>query len=97
MSETPVLNKDSVYDQLATTPPKTNHLNATHRCDSCSAAAYVKVNLIKTDKIPEGSFLLFCGHHFAQNELALMPLMNGKPIDERHKLVYDRQTGTENS
>lgn len=97
MSESSVLSKDSVHDRALEAPAKTNHLNASHRCDSCSAAAFVKVNLLPSDALPEGGHLLFCGHHYTKNELAIMPYVDGTPIDERHKLVYDRHTGTENS
>lgn len=81
----------------AAEPKKTNILNATHRCDRCSAAAYVLVNLKESEKLKNGGSLLFCGHHFNKYEAGLVPLMDGDPIDERHKLSYDRHKGSENS
>lgn len=77
--------------------PKTNILNATHRCDRCTAAAYVLVNLKESDRLKNGGSLLFCGHHFNKYEAGLLPFYDGDPIDERHKLTYDRHTGSENS
>lgn len=47
-------------------------LQAQDRCDRCGAQAFVRV-------ATTGGFyskaleLLFCGHHFARHELALMP------------------------
>lgn len=75
---------------------KTNTLNATHRCDRCSAAAFVQVNMNASERLPEGGHLLFCGHHYNKYELALMEFAESV-TDERHKLIFDRHTGTENS
>jgi len=96
MSDTATLSVKPAPPKAAETK-KTNILNASHRCDRCSAAAYVLVNLKESDKLKNGGSLLFCGHHFNKFEAALLPFMDGNPIDERHKLVYDRHTGTENS
>ena len=94
MSDTATLTAKPVAPKTTT---KTNILNATHRCDRCSAAAYVLVNLKESEKLKNGGSLLFCGHHFNKFEAGLVPLMDGDPIDERHKLTYDRHTGSENS
>lgn len=40
-------------------------LTAADRCDRCGAPAYVRAVLMS------GSELLFCGHHWRQNELRL--------------------------
>lgn len=76
---------------------KTNILNSKHRCDRCTAAAYVLVNLKESDKLKNGGSLLFCGHHFNKFEAGLLPFYDGDPIDERWKLTYDRHKGSENS
>lgn len=72
--------------------PRQYTLNATHRCDRCSAQAYVHVFLTA------GTDLLFCGHHWNKNR----PLMQAQEIvesvvDEMDRLVYDRHKGSENS
>lgn len=77
--------------------PKTNILNASHRCDRCSAAAYVMVNLRASDAIPNGGVLMFCSHHYNKVDLALAPFVEGDVIDERHKLEQNKLVGTENS
>ena len=43
-------------------------LTASDRCDRCSAAARVRAVL------PSGGELLFCNHHYGQNEVALLPV-----------------------
>jgi hypothetical protein len=43
-------------------------LNALDRCDRCGAQAYVRVTLTS------GSDLLFCAHHYRENEPRLRPL-----------------------
>lgn len=40
------------------------------RCDRCGMQAYVKIALMKGD-------LLFCGHHYAVSELALISIAIG--------------------
>lgn len=74
---------------------KTDKLNATHRCDrsmTCNAAAYVRVFF------DYGGYIQFCGHHFQEIEVDLLPFINHEEtIDERYKLTWDRTTGTENS
>lgn len=59
-------------------------LNATDRCDSCGAQAYVWVNGVNGD-------LLFCGHHFAKGEQKLRAYAF-EIIDERHKLEIKRES-----
>lgn len=43
-------------------------LSAKDRCDRCGAQAWVRVGL------GENLDLLFCGHHFAENEGKVVPL-----------------------
>jgi hypothetical protein len=54
------------------------------RCDSCGSQAYVWVNGVNGD-------LLFCGHHFAKNEVKLRAYAF-EIIDERHKLEVKRES-----
>lgn len=56
-------------------------LNATHRCDRCSAPAYVEALM------QSGSKLLFCSHHYKAHAeaLALLPQVV-KIRDESHQL-----------
>lgn len=93
MSDSATLTKPPVEEPKV----KTNTLNATHRCDRCSAAAYVKVNLRASDALPEGGVLMFCSHHYNKVDLALAPFVEGDVIDERHKLEQNKLVGTENS
>lgn len=97
MSDTATLAPKPTAPRPTEQKKKSNILNATHRCDRCSAAAYVLVNLKESENLKNGGSLLFCGHHFTKYEAGLLPFYDGDPIDERHKLVYDRHTGTENS
>ena len=46
----------------------TRTLRPADRCDRCGAQAFVKVD------IASGGDLLFCGHHYAHYELALLPV-----------------------
>ena len=55
-------------------------LSATDRCDRCAAQAYVRVVM------PNGSDLLFCGHHWSRHEEALRP-QAAEVIDETHRLA----------
>lgn len=69
-------------------------LNATDRCDSCDAQAYVKVKGLSGE-------LMFCSHHYNK-------IMNDKDgytkmmsfmlevIDEREKLIENKLTGSSN-
>lgn len=95
MSESAILTKP--VDTNLNAPAQTNLLNASHRCDKCSAAAFVKVNLLPSDALPDGGTLMFCSHHYNKVEVALIPFMDGAPVDERWKLTWDRHMGTENS
>jgi hypothetical protein len=52
------------------------------RCDQCSAEALVLVKGVNGE-------LMFCGHHYAKNEAALIKFAY-EVIDERAKLIYDR-------
>jgi hypothetical protein len=56
------------------------------RCDSCGSQAYVWVNGVNGD-------LLFCGHHFAKNEVKLRAYAF-EVIDERHKLEVKRESSS---
>ena len=62
-------------DLTTATPQLTRH----DRCDRCGAQAFVKATLSTAD----GLELLFCGHHFRDNELKLVAA--GAVVhDERH-------------
>jgi hypothetical protein len=60
-------------------------LNATTRCDSCNARAYVVVILKASAKIPAGGELLLCAHDYRKHEMALIPYI-AQLIDERNTL-----------
>lgn len=67
-------------------------LDATDRCDRCSAQAYVKV-LGK-----EEMSLLFCGHHYNKimdNAVGYDKMMKFaiEIVDERDRLIDNRQQG----
>jgi hypothetical protein len=64
-------------------------MNATDRCDSCGAQAYVWVNGIAGD-------LFFCGHHFAKSEDKIRAYAF-EVIDERHKLEVKRESSAANA
>lgn len=93
MSETSTIAKPTAP---STAPVKTNLLNATHRCDKCSAAAFVKVTLKVSGNLPDGGELMFCNHHYNKVEMALLPFTEAV-LDERHKLVQNKLVGNENS
>lgn len=59
----------------------TQVLAITDRCDRCSAQAYVLT------RMPSGSDLLWCGHHFAQNEPSLIAQGATVTADTRHTLA----------
>lgn len=70
-------------------------LDATDRCDRCAAQAYVKV-IGKNN-----SDLLFCGHHYNKaldNAIGYDNMMKFalEIIDERERLIENRQVGSEN-
>ena len=54
-------------------------LTANDRCDSCGAQAYVQVFLQQGD-------LLFCGHHFVENENKLL-ITSTRIHNEMYKLL----------
>ena len=55
------------------------------RCDQCSAEALVLVKLVSGE-------LMFCGHHYKNNESALEKLAY-EVIDERDKLIQNKLQG----
>ena len=57
-------------------------LTAQDRCDQCSAEALVLVKGVT-------GVLMFCGHHYNQNEEALSTFAF-ETIDERQKLVQNK-------
>ena len=66
-------------------------LDATDRCDRCSAQAYVKV-------VGRSGDLLFCGHHYNKimdNAVGYDKMMKFaiEIVDERHRLVENRSQG----
>lgn len=85
-------------DEATLVTTDTNFLNATHRCDgpACSAAAFVKVVLNFSEKLPEGGELLFCSHHYNKVEEKIKPFAL-EVFDERHKLQQNKLVGTENN
>jgi hypothetical protein len=58
------------------------------RCDQCSAEALVLVKLVTGQ-------LMFCGHHYKNNESALEKL-SYEIIDERDKLIQNKLQGSPN-
>lgn len=50
------------------------------RCDRCGAQAFVQVTSRDT-----GYDLLFCGHHYARNELVLVP--SGWIVDDQRDQI----------
>jgi hypothetical protein len=63
-------------------------LGPTDRCDQCSAEALVLVKGVTGE-------LMFCGHHYNQNESALTNFAY-ETIDERDKLIQNKIIGSEN-
>jgi hypothetical protein len=55
-------------------------LLVTDRCDRCCAQAYVRAIL------KSGGELLFCGHHYNENKLRLLPLLENV-LDDTSKLL----------
>lgn len=67
-------------------PTVTPTLTAADRCDRCSAQAYVRATL------PNGTELLFCGHHGNAHRPAL--LVAGASLqDETDRLLVARESG----
>lgn len=61
-------------------------LNSSHRCDRCSHAAYYEVSL------RAGNQLLFCMHHYRENEAALRPPVVVEVRDESKQLFPEKPT-----
>ena len=59
-------------------------LSPIDRCDQCSAEALVLVKGVTGE-------LMFCGHHYNQNEKALVGFAY-ETIDERDKLIENKNT-----
>jgi hypothetical protein len=59
-------------------------LSPKDRCDQCSAEALVLVKGVTGE-------LMFCGHHYHQNEKALSTFAY-ETIDERDKLIENKAT-----
>lgn len=57
-------------------------LGPLNRCDSCSAEALVLVKGVSGE-------LMFCGHHYAKNEAALIKFAY-EIVDERAKLIQNK-------
>lgn len=71
----------TVTTLATTTPTELTALTRADRCDSCGAQAFVRATIPAADGLP----LLFCGHHFRDNELALVAA--GATVhDERHHI-----------
>jgi len=69
-------------------PVKEYVLSPVNRCDQCSAEALVLVKGVTGE-------LMFCGHHYAKNEVALVNFAY-EVIDEREKLIQNKLIGSEN-
>ena len=59
-------------------------LGPVDRCDACSAEALVLVKGVSGE-------LLFCGHHYAKNQKALIEFAY-EVVDERDKLIESKNT-----
>jgi len=82
-------NMETAIVEEVSETTETDTLNATDRCDSCNAQAYVWVNGISGD-------LLFCGHHFSKSEEKIRAYAF-EIIDERHKLEVKRESSAANA
>jgi len=65
----------------ATMTPATADLTRADRCDRCGAQAFVRAVLPAAD----GLQLLFCGHHYRDNELSLIAA-GALVLDQRHRI-----------
>lgn len=83
------------YNMFSMLKPKQEEqvwlLDATDRCDKCSAQAYVKV-------IGKSGDLLFCGHHYnsiMDNAVGYDKMMKFaiEILDERERLIENRSQG----
>jgi len=63
-------------------------LGPVDRCDQCFAEALVLVKGVNGE-------LMFCGHHYNQNEAALIKF-SYEIIDEREKLIQNKLIGSAN-
>jgi hypothetical protein len=86
-----IMARPIMENRPSTTEEKPYILNATDRCDSCSAQAYVMV------KGSTGE-LLFCGHHYDKimnNPDAYIKMMGFmlEITDERDRLIENRSQG----
>jgi hypothetical protein len=62
-------------------------LNASHRCDACgSSRAYVAVILRRSERLPNGGELLFCGHDWREVADAIIPYVSAL-VDETSQLT----------
>lgn len=75
-------------DEEVTVEEKKYILSPIDRCDQCSAEALVFVKGVTGE-------LMFCGHHYNQNEAALANFAY-ETIDERDKLIQNNLIGSEN-
>jgi hypothetical protein len=82
-------NMETAIVEEVSETTETDTLNATDRCDSCNAQAYVWVNGISGD-------LLFCGHHFSKSEEKIRAYAF-EIIDERYKLEVKRESSAANA
>jgi hypothetical protein len=73
-----MMTKDTTEEKLE----KEYVLKVADRCDQCSAQAYVLVKGVTGE-------LMFCGHHFNQNEAALIKFAY-EIVDERDKLIENK-------
>lgn len=69
-------------DKLSGSSPIIETLDSTHRCERCGAQAWVLVTHIDIS-----GDLLFCAHHYAHHELALIEQGFYPVLDERSKLL----------
>ena len=80
----------SAFEEIILEDPAKSRMNATVRCDKCSAQAYVEVIL------KSGLPLYFCLHDSKEVRSAIKPHLKSW-YSEEVKLTWDRHKGTENS
>jgi len=83
VTDTPIHNALTQQPAIEATPPLVATLTAIDRCDACASGAeraYVRVIF------SDATELLFCAHHFAEHEAAILFHAPDEIIDERWQL-----------
>ena len=70
--------------------PDTQTLSLSDRCDRCAAQAFVRVDIMVSDKVVG---LLFCGHHYNANEEKLVSAAE-VIVDERKFINAKSESST---